>query len=116
MQRLSSPSPLAGEGGERSEPGEGSGFPRNHTQGPPLEDEHVPEWGKGGFGTYFEWRRAHRAVWKTIPTEVALRRLRRAEALGLSYEEYTLELLDTGRYLQEGDPRVGEIKRMRKGG
>ena len=22
-------------------------FPRNHNNGPPLEDEHVPEWGKG---------------------------------------------------------------------
>jgi hypothetical protein len=90
-------------------------FPRNHNQGPRLGDEHVPEWGKGGFGTYFEWRRAHRLVWKSIPAEIALRRLKHAEALGLTYEEYTSELLDTGRYLQAGDPRVAEIKRMRKG-
>ena len=89
-------------------------FPRDHNNGPPLEDEHVPEWGRGGFGTYFEWRRAHRAAWKSIPAEVALRRLGKAEALGLSYEEYTLELLDTGRYLQEDDKRVAEIRRLRR--
>jgi hypothetical protein len=45
---------------------------------------------------------------------VALRRFGKAEALGLSYQEYTLELLDTGRYLQEGDRRVAEIRRLRK--
>jgi hypothetical protein len=89
-------------------------FPRNHNKGPALQDEHVPEWGKGGFGTYFEWRRAHRTVWKSIPAEVALRRLARAEVLGLSYEEYTLELLDTGRYLQKSDSRLAEIRRLRK--
>ena len=89
-------------------------FPRGHNNGPPLEDEHVPEWGRGGFGTYFEWRRAYRAAWKSIPAEVALRRLGKAEALGITYEEYTLELLDTGRHLQQGDRRVTEIKRLRK--
>ena len=34
---------------------------------------------------------------------MALFRLEKAEALGLTYEEYTLELLERGRYLQRGD-------------
>jgi hypothetical protein len=89
-------------------------FPLGHNQGPPLDDEHVPEWGRGGFGTYFEWRRAWRAAWKSIPAEMALKRLARAEAAGLTYEEYTSELLDTGRYLHKGDQRVFEIKQRRE--
>ena len=31
---------------------------------------------------------------------MALFRLEKAEALGLTYEEYTLEILERGRYLQ----------------
>ena len=30
-------------------------------------------------------------------------RLKRAEAAGVTYEEYTAELLDSGRHLQAGD-------------
>ena len=45
------------------------------------------------------WRRAHRRAWKTPPREIALARLARAEALGLTYREYTLEILERGRYL-----------------
>jgi hypothetical protein len=45
------------------------------------------------------WRRAHKAAWKTPPREIALRRLERAEVLGLSYHDYTLEILERGRYL-----------------
>lgn len=71
-----------------------------HNGGPPLEDEHVPEWGTGGIGTYFHWRRAHRRAWKAIPHATQLRRLEKAEALGLTYEEYTLEILERGRYVQ----------------
>ena len=71
--------------------------------GPPLEDEHVPEWGRRGIGNYFGWKRAHRAAWRRMPAEIARRRAEKAEALGLSYEEYALELLERGRYLHAGD-------------
>lgn len=41
-------------------------------------------------------------------------RLRRAEALGLTYEEYTLEILERGHYLGSADTaRIAEIKRRR---
>lgn len=75
-----------------------------HNGGPPLREKpHVPEWGTGGFKSYFPWRRAHRAAWKSTPREIMIRRDDRAEAIGLTYEEYTLELYERGRYLQAED-------------
>ena len=45
------------------------------------------------------WRKASRGAWKNPPREVMLRRLKRARALGMTYREYTLEILERGRYL-----------------
>jgi hypothetical protein len=40
--------------------------------------------------------------------------MRRAERLGLSYEEYTLEILERGRHLQIEDvERIAQIKKAR---
>lgn len=45
-----------------------------------------------------------------------LLRLKRAERLGLTYREYTLEILDRGRHLQPEDvERIAAIKRARRG-
>jgi hypothetical protein len=63
--------------------------------GPPIDPEEDSEASWRGFC----WRRAHRRAWKTPPREIALRRLARAEALGITYREYTLEILERGRYL-----------------
>jgi hypothetical protein len=46
----------------------------------------------------FCWRRAHRAVWKSPPRDIVLSRLARAKELGMTYREYTLQILDKGRY------------------
>ncbi len=69
--------------------------------GPPLDDPRPfrPESGTGRIGRYYEWRSAHRAAWKK-PAAIALRRLERAEELGLTYEEYTLEILERGYHPQ----------------
>jgi hypothetical protein len=64
-----------------------------HNGGPPLEPDPDASW-KG-----WCWRRAHRRAWKTPPREIALRRLARAEKLGITYRAYTLEILERGRYL-----------------
>ncbi|MGH7110003.1 MAG: hypothetical protein ACREFK_06195 [Stellaceae bacterium] len=67
-----------------------------HNGGPPLDK------GANGAGVnwrLFCWKKAHRAVWKTPPREIALARLARAEALGMSYREYTALLLDRGVHL-----------------
>ena len=87
-------------------------FPsRSHNQGPPLDDDEGPEWGDGDAYIYFNWKSAHRKAWKPKSRDMALFRLEKAEALGLTYEEYTLELLERGRYLQRGDTaRIDAIK------
>jgi hypothetical protein len=85
-----------------------------HNRGPPLNDGHKPEWGEGGIGNYFYWKAAHRAAWRSTSRDVSLFRLRRAERLGLTYEEYTLEILERGRHLQIEDvERIAEIKKAR---
>jgi hypothetical protein len=65
-----------------------------HNGGPPLD----PTDG-GESWRLFCWRKAHKKAWKTPPREIALRRLERAEALGMTYREYTLEIMERGKYL-----------------
>jgi hypothetical protein len=85
-----------------------------HNGGPPL-DEHVPEWGTAPIPVYFAWKAAHRRAWRPVPREIALMRQARAEALGLTYGEYTAELMDTGRWLGPGDAaRIAAIKQRRR--
>jgi len=87
--------------------------PAGHNGGPPL-DEHTPEWGNGGIGNYFYWKAAHRAAWKNPSPGIVAFRIRKAERLGLTYEEYTLEILERGRHLQIEDvERIAEIRRRR---
>ncbi len=66
-----------------------------HNGGPPLEPDEDP--GAASWRSYC-WRRAHERAWKTPPREIALRRLARAEELGMTYREYTLEILERGVY------------------
>jgi hypothetical protein len=85
--------------------------PRGHNNGPPLESPHP--WGEGPVGTYFDWTASHGRAWD-VPAEIAIRRARKAEALGLTYFEYTLEIMERGRYLQPSDTaRIAEIKLRR---
>lgn len=72
-----------------------------HNGGPPLD--HVPEWGVGGIGNYFVWKSAVDTAFNKVPDETAIRRARKADQLGLTYREYTLEILERGRYLQVDD-------------
>ncbi|HRE20089.1 MAG TPA: hypothetical protein PKW21_03550 [Rhabdaerophilum sp.] len=87
-----------------------------HNGGPPLKEKpHVPPWGRGGVGQYFIWKAKHRAAWRPASTDVLLRRQDKAEKLGLTYEEYTLEILERGIHLQEEDQaKIAEIRRRRK--
>lgn len=64
-----------------------------HNGGPPLDEPSAQGWHA------YCWRRAHKAAWKTPPREIALRRLRRAEELGMTYAEYTAIILDRGTFL-----------------
>jgi hypothetical protein len=66
-------------------------FGVGHNQGPPLDP--------GASWRRYCWKQAHARAWKTPPREIALARLKRAEALGMSYREYAAHLLDTGELL-----------------
>jgi hypothetical protein len=70
-----------------------------HNGGPPLESEEPSPPDPNASWRHWCWRRAHRRAWKTPPREIALRRLARAEELGMTYRAYTLEILERGRYL-----------------
>jgi hypothetical protein len=83
-----------------------------HNGGPPLE--HVPAWGRGGFGTFFHWRAARKTAFAAA-RDVAMLRLRNAERLGLSYEEYTLELIERGRHLGPADVEIVAAVKARRG-
>lgn len=87
---------------------------RGHNRGPPLEDYEGPGWGEDDPYLYVCWKQAWKRAWKRVPRDIALLRLERAETLDLTYEEYTLELLERGRHLQAKDTaRVDAIKRTR---
>ncbi|HEX6956586.1 MAG TPA: hypothetical protein VF194_01245 [Ferrovibrio sp.] len=80
-----------------------------HNGGPPL-DMSWKAW---------LWRRAIAKTWETPPREIALRRLRRAEALGLTYRDYAAALLDTGSHLSTALlplHHVAAMQRRRDGG
>lgn len=80
--------------------------------GPPLDDD-GPPWGRNGIGRYFEWAAAKKKAFDA-PFDIARLRARRAAMIGLTYEEYVLEILERGRYLSAGDvERIAEIKRKR---
>lgn len=68
-----------------------------HNGGPKLELD--PEEAGAESWRLWAWRRAHRRAWKTPPPEIALRRIKRAQELGMTYREYTLEILERGKYL-----------------
>ena len=91
-----------------------STVPAGHNGGPPLDQEHRPEWGDGGIGNYFYWKAAHRAAWRNTSPGIVSFRIQKAERLGLTYEEYTLEILERGRHLQIEDvERIAQIKQAR---
>ncbi len=75
-----------------------------HNQGPPLEEPVADAFVR------WRWRKAHKEAWKTPPMSILKLRVARAEAAGVTYREYMLELLDTGRHLQAHDV----AKRRRK--
>ena len=71
-----------------------------HNGGPPLkEPKRRSATSSGAIGSTFDWRFAHRKAWKK-PRDIALRREENAEALGLTFEEYSLEIMERGYHPQ----------------
>jgi len=87
---------------------------RRDNGGPVLDDYSGPAWKGGDPHKFLHWRNAHGKAWKPKSRDIALFRLSKAEAVGLTYEEYTLELLERGRHLSEVDEaRIVAIKARR---
>ncbi|WP_342364268.1 hypothetical protein [Terrarubrum flagellatum] len=85
-----------------------------HNGGPALDDYEGPPWGEGHIYRYVCWRRAHRAAWRK-PRDIQLFRLEKAEKAGLTYEEYSLEIMERGRHIQPDDAEtIARIKARRK--
>jgi hypothetical protein len=83
--------------------------------GPPIEDYEGPPWGDGDAFVFLAWRAARKEAFTRGGTAIMLLRQERAEKLGLTYEEYTLEILERGRHLQiEDSVRISEIRRNRR--
>jgi hypothetical protein len=82
---------MAPDDGRAIPTGSGVEFGVGHNGGPPLDPQ--ASWRR------YCWKRAHTQAWKTPPREIALKRLARAEELGMTYREYTAVLLDTGKRL-----------------
>jgi hypothetical protein len=79
--------------------------------GPPLDDDdsYTPPWGKNGIGRYFEWAHAKKQAFDA-PFDVAKLRAQRAALIGLTYDEYVLEILERGRHLNASDTeRIAQI-------
>lgn len=68
-----------------------------HNGGPPIEEP------QGNLFVRYRWKKAHAEAWKTPSMGILKFRVARAEAAGVGYREYMLELLDTGRHLQAVD-------------
>lgn len=85
-----------------------------HNGGPPLQErKRRPAAGHGAIGRYFDWRFAHRKAWKK-PRDIALRREEKAEALGLTYEEYSLEIMERGYHPQPEHADAIKAKRSER--
>jgi hypothetical protein len=66
-----------------------------HNGGPPIEDKPDP-----GYSWRLHcWRLAVAKAWQPPPREILLRRVARAKSLGMTYRQYTLEILERGRSL-----------------
>lgn len=85
-----------------------------HNGGPPLaQRKRRSPSGSGTIGRIFDWRLAHRKAWKK-PRDIALRRQEKAEALGLTYEEYSLEIMERGYYPQPEHAEAIKAKRTER--
>jgi hypothetical protein len=76
-----------------------------HNGGPPLDTS----------GEAWLWRKAVAKAWKSPPPEIALRRIAKAERLGITYRELTAVLLDTGNHVSTAFLPLHYLGAMRVG-
>jgi hypothetical protein len=65
-----------------------------------------PGWDEVALFIAYCWKEAHKKAWTPPTFEIGVRRAKKAAALGISYREYVLELLERGRYLNKDDVKA----------
>jgi hypothetical protein len=60
-----------------------------------------PAWDAFELFIEYCWKEAHKKAWTPLTWEIGVRRAKKAAALGLTYRQYTLEIMERGRYLDE---------------
>jgi len=60
-----------------------------------------PAWDEFALYVEYCWKEAHKKAWTPPTWEIGVRRARKAEALGLAYRRYALEIMERGRYPDE---------------
>jgi hypothetical protein len=68
-----------------------------------LGHNNGPDWDIAELFLVYCWKKAVEKAWTPPTMEIGIRRARKAEALGISYKQYVLEILERGRYLNEDD-------------
>ena len=66
-----------------------------------LGHNNGPDWFVDELFLEYCWKHAHAKVWKPPTQEIGIRRAHKAAALGVTYKQYVLEILERGRYLDE---------------
>jgi hypothetical protein len=66
-----------------------------------LGHNNGPAWDAFELFLAYCWKEAHRKAWTPPTWEIGVRRAKKAAALGLSYRDYALEIMERGRYLDE---------------
>jgi hypothetical protein len=66
-----------------------------------LGHNNGPDWFASELFIEYCWKLAHEKAWAPPTQEIGVRRARKAEALGVTYKQYVLEILERGRYLDE---------------
>ena len=66
-----------------------------------LGHNNGPSWEEWELYAAYCWEQAYKKAWTPPTPEIGIRRANKAAALGLTYREYTLEILERGRYLDE---------------
>ncbi|MBS0274505.1 MAG: hypothetical protein JSR55_08895 [Proteobacteria bacterium] len=66
-----------------------------------LGHNNGPDWFASELFIEHCWKLACEKAWAPPAQEIGVRRARKAEALGVTYKQYVLEILERGRYLDE---------------
>jgi hypothetical protein len=66
-----------------------------------LGHNNGPDWFASELFIEHCWKLAHEKAWAPPTQEIGVRRARKAQALGVGYKQYVLEILERGRYLDE---------------